>query len=229
MVLDVGKPFWAEQIAEMRKALGYKNQETFARDLGIKRSKWARIEAGYDNPREKLTYEQRLRLLRLLQITHEQYIQRTEERLFDRDVDPAAPKDGLVHSDVRWIPRMGKVNGGSIMDPFDYYPIKREFWRPGAQEYTVQGDSMDDGTEKAIKNGDSVIVDTNLKDLLDGRVYALRLPGAGLTLKQARKLPNGEWWLFSWNPDQVTYRPFIAEDAEIIGKVYKHIPAPKDL
>jgi SOS-response transcriptional repressor LexA len=51
---------------------------------------------------------------------------------------------------------------------------------------------MDDGTERAIRDGDLVLVDTNLTELHPGKVYVVEILGDGLTVKEARQL-GGEW------------------------------------
>ena len=82
--------------------------------------------------------------------------------------------------------------------------------------YEVQGDSMDDGTERAIRDGDLVLVDTNLTELRPGKVYVVEILGDGLTVKEARKL-NGEWLFIPWNP---AHAPLRAEEVRVLGEVY---------
>jgi repressor LexA len=75
---------------------------------------------------------------------------------------------------------------------------------------------MDDGTERAIRDGDLVLVDTNLSELHPGKVYVVEILGDGLTVKEARQL-GGEWFLMPWNPQ---HPPLRAEEARVLGEVY---------
>ena len=89
--------------------------------------------------------------------------------------------------------------------------------RPGAVAFEVHGDSMDDGTPDAIRDGDLVLVDASLTDLAPGKVYLVELPGQGLMVKRLRRVGDALWFM-SDNPINGS---FPAEDAvRVVGQVY---------
>ncbi len=96
-------------------------------------------------------------------------------------------------------------------------PIREDIMRPGAVAFEVHGDSMDDGTLDAIHDGDLVVVDTSLTDLVPGKVYLVELPGQGLMVKRLRRVGDALWFM-SDNPINGS---FPAEDAvRVVGQVY---------
>ncbi|WP_287418176.1 S24 family peptidase [Oceanithermus sp.] len=99
-------------------------------------------------------------------------------------------------------------------------PIREDVMRPGAVAFEVHGDSMDDGSAEAIRNGDLVLVDTSLTDLVPGKVYLVELPGQGLMVKRLRRVGDALWFM-SDNPINGS---FPAEDAvRVVGQVYGRI------
>lgn len=87
----------------------------------------------------------------------------------------------------------------------------------GAIAFEVQGNSMDDGGPDAIRDGDLVLVDASLTDLVPGKVYLVELPGQGLMVKRLRKVGN-DLWFMSDNPENGSWP---AEDAvRVVGQVY---------
>ncbi len=118
----------------------------------------------------------------------------------------------VLPADVKFVPILGAAMGGK---PYEY-PIPRSLYRPGSAVYEVQGDSMDDGTERAIREGDLVLVDTTLTTLRPGKVYVVEIIGDGLTVKEARQI-DGEWLFFPWNPH---HRPLRGDEVRVLGEVY---------
>jgi len=81
----------------------------------------------------------------------------------------------------------------------------------------IQGNSMDDKSPNAVRNGDLVLVDSSLTDLVPGKAYLVELPGQGLMVKRLRKVGN-DLWFMSDNPENGSWS---AEDAvRVIGQVY---------
>lgn len=199
-------PRWAAAIAARRRELG-KTQEDLAFETGLSQSLISQIERGVHHPL-RLTAENFHALLKALQWGLHSFSEATGievpvERFAYADIAPAS---------IRFVPILGGTMAGK---PFEY-PIPREYYRPGAAVYEVQGDSMDDGTERAIKEGDLVLVDTSLRDLRPGKLYVLEIIGDGYTLKEARKV--GDDWLFiSWNPAYEVLRP---DEVRVVGQVY---------
>jgi repressor LexA len=83
----------------------------------------------------------------------------------------------------------------------------------------VEGDSMDTGEEDGLRDGDLVLVDQNLKELREGRVYAVEIIGDGITIKRARRVGN-RWILVSDNPKGPILEP---EEVKVLGEVYRKI------
>jgi repressor LexA len=110
------------------------------------------------------------------------------------------------------MPVLGVAAGGK---PFEY-PVPAELWRPNGVVFIVDGDSMDDGTERAIKDGEMLLVDTSLTDLQSGKLYVVEIIGDGYTVKEARRI-NGEWVLLPWNPNHPVLKP---HEARVVGQVY---------
>jgi repressor LexA len=98
------------------------------------------------------------------------------------------------------------------------YPVPNRLKRPGARVFQVEGNSMNGGT-RPIFDGDHVLVDTNIKNLQEGKVFVLEILGDGYTVKRSRKIRDS-WVLMSDNPDYETYVP---EEARIIGQVYRRL------
>jgi len=80
---------------------------------------------------------------------------------------------------------------------------------------SVVGDSM----EPRIYEGDTVVINTMDRKLVDGEVYAVNFEGEAVIKRLVRE--RGEWWLFSDNPDQVKHRKKGCREGEcnIVGRV----------
>lgn len=80
---------------------------------------------------------------------------------------------------------------------------------------SVVGDSM----EPRIYEGDTVVINTSDRKLVDGEVYAVNFEGEAVIKRLVRE--RSEWWLFSDNPDQVKHRPKGCREGEcnIVGRV----------
>jgi len=128
------------------------------------------------------------------------------------DVEQSVLKATLAPATTKTAPVLGEAAAGK---PFEY-PIPADLYRPTTAIFFVSGDSMDDGTEDAIREGDMVLVDTSVKELKPGGLYVLEIVGDGYTLKEARKL-NGEWVFMPWNPKHPAVCP---DEVKVVGKVY---------
>ena len=212
------RPPWALAIAERRRSL-YSSQNAAARVAGIGRSTLAQIEAGYTNP-QNLAAPKLMGLLRALNWTPEEFSKATGLKLPNLS-DLSAPNvqnPPTLPSGYTMIPVVGAANGGR---PVEYtVPIREDIMRPAAVAFEVQGNSMDDGSADAIRNGDLVLVDTSLTDLVPGKVYLVELPGQGLMVKRLRRVGDALWFM-SDNPINGS---FPAEDAvRVVGQVYGRI------
>ncbi|MFC5397969.1 S24 family peptidase [Undibacterium jejuense] len=77
----------------------------------------------------------------------------------------------------------------------------------------------DKSMEPALYAGDTVIINTADKTPSDGEVFAVNYEGEAVVKRLVRD--NGQWWLFSDNPDQRKYRKKICQGDAclIVGKV----------
>lgn len=115
------------------------------------------------------------------------------------------------------VPVVGVANGGK---PHDYaIPVKHSLVRPSTRAFCVEGNSMDDGSENSIRDGDWVLVDTSLTDRDNGRVYLVEIFGDGMTVKRLRRVES-RWVFLSDNPGGESIRE---SDALIIGQVYARV------
>jgi repressor LexA len=93
--------------------------------------------------------------------------------------------------------------------------------RPGTRAFIVDGDSM----APTFQDGDALLVDTNLTNVTESKVYVLEVIGNGYCVKRARKI-SGEWILDSDNPLHGMFRP---DEVRVVGRVYKKLPAAEDV
>lgn len=82
---------------------------------------------------------------------------------------------------------------------------------------TVRGESM----EPALYDGDTVVVNTADKRLVDGAVYVVNYEGEAVVKRMIRDA--GQWWLASDNADQRKYHRKLCKGAEciVIGRVVR--------
>lgn len=91
------------------------------------------------------------------------------------------------------LPVYAATGAGSAVEDWNPEPIRTvmippTFMRDGIVGLQVAGDSM----EPRIKRGGLVGVDTNLKRLVGGQTYAVRLPYEGVTIKKVFYDPEGD-------------------------------------
>lgn len=200
------RPQWAAAISARRRELG-KTQEDLSFETGLSQSLISQIERGV-HPPLRLSTENFFAILRALQWGLQSFSEATGISI---PVEYFAKADAAPAS-IRFVPVLSETMAGKAFA----YPIPRESYRPGAAIYEVQGDSMDNGTARAIKEGDLVLVDTTIHDLHSGKLYVLEIIGDGYTLKEARKVGN-EWVFITWNPAYPALRP---DEARVVGQVY---------
>jgi repressor LexA len=206
MVAELVRPKWARRLIEARKALGL-TQEEVALRADVSPSLVAKLEQGRQNI-QSMQLENYVRLCRVLGLDPVAFAAEAGVELPSSvDVRPAK-----VPSDLRMMPVLGVAAGGK---PFEY-PVPAELWRPNGVVFIVDGDSMDDGTERAIKDGEMLLVDTSLTDLQSGKLYVVEIIGDGYTVKEARRI-NGEWVFLPWNPNHPVLKP---HEVRVVGQVY---------
>jgi transcriptional regulator with XRE-family HTH domain len=214
---------WGEWLAKRREKM-WQTQSEMARKIHISQTTISQIESESLEP--TVRSGSFFKYLEAIGITPWEFIRATGATIQGYEGLPIPEPSATPVKFLEWLPIKGLANGGKIIDPLDYYPVTdRRLYRPNAAVYYMRGDSMDDGSHQAIKEGDAMLVDEGTRSLTEGKAYLVMLPGSGLTVKLARKL-RGEWWLFSRNQ---RYEPFQAEDAEILAIVYHHFPASREM
>ncbi len=213
-----------ERLRRRRRELGLTLADV-ARDVGVTDVYVGSVERGVRSL-ERWPWQRLEALRRALQWTPEEFYEATGIELpvmgaGSGSLGVTGGGSGNVQnpptlpSGYTMIPVVGAANGGK---PVEYtVPIREDVMRPGAVAFEVHGDSMDDGSAEAIRNGDLVLVDTSLTDLVPGKVYLVELPGQGLMVKRLRRVGDALWFM-SDNPINGS---FPAEDAvRVVGQVY---------
>jgi repressor LexA len=117
------------------------------------------------------------------------------------------------------LPVIGTAAAGPPWPTVEHIAVPKGVLRAGTLVFRVDGDSMDTGDDRGIKDGDYVLVDPNLTDLRDGRVYLVEIVGDGLAVKRAKKAGKG-WVFISDNPAGPVLTP---SEARVVGQVYRKI------
>jgi repressor LexA len=206
MVAELVRPKWARRLIEARKALGL-TQEEVALRADVSPSLVAKLEQGRQNI-QSMQLENYVRLCKVLGLDPVAFAAEAGVEL----PSSVGVRPAKVPSDLRMMPVLGVAAGGK---PFEY-PVPAELWRPNGVVFIVDGDSMDDGTERAIKDGEMLLVDTSLTDLQSGKLYVVEIIGDGYTVKEARRI-NGEWVFLPWNPNHPVLKP---HEVRVVGQVY---------
>lgn len=94
-----------------------------------------------------------------------------------------------------------------------YVPVPREFFKPGAVAFLVNGDCMD----PEVPHGSFVLVDTQDTALEEGGIYVLNTRKGGFVKRAVRR---GEEWRFEPDNKDEVYPSFRLEEVEVIGRVY---------
>lgn len=101
-------------------------------------------------------------------------------------------------------------------------PVDPEDTRTGFIPFLVRGESM----IPTVNPGDVIVVDTTNTEVEDGLMYLLALPHDQVCVKRIVAV-DGEWWLYSDNPDQRTFRPRRIPDGAIVrGRVRPTVYPP---
>jgi len=210
----IQRPAWGEAIKARRKQLGLTQEDLEAATNDILSQKTiSDLEVGRVHPLN-LGAEKFLALLSALRWTPEEFAEAT-----GLDVPLVYRPSGEPREDVVWVPVVGSGVAGRPWPESGSMPVPRPLVRPGSVLIQVEGDSMDTGEEDGLRDGDLVLVDQNLKDLREGRVYAVEIIGDGITIKRARRVGN-RWILVSDNPKGPILEP---EEVKVLGEVYRKI------
>lgn len=221
-VVIVEEPPWALAIRKRRSLLGL-SQEAVAAASGdvLHQATVSRLERGLIHPVHGLSAAQLEGLLRALRWTPEEFTQATGLEIPSIYTQPKRGGDAkpVPSDEIELVPVIGSAAGGRPWPEVERIPIPKRWLRPGSIVFRVEGDSMDNGEEDGIRDGDYVLVDQNLKEFREGKVFLVEIVGDGLTIKRARRTKNG-WVLVSDNPKGPILTP---DEAKIVGEVYRVI------
>ena len=124
--------------------------------------------------------------------------------------------DGLAELPVYGLAAAHADGNMATERPVGVARVPARYARGEMHAYAVLGDSMDDGTRAGIRDGDHIVCNHADKDLCEGKIYVVSVPGNGILLKRVRRYADGELYLASDNPG---YRDLSPENARIIGRV----------
>lgn len=217
--VKTSRPRYGREIAARRAQLG-KSGTDIVNETGetIYPKLLSRIETGRKDPRE-ITVTQMSALLKALEWTSAEFESATGVRLerFERETPTTRNAPLHIPGGLQLVPIVGIANGGK---PDDYtLPVKRDLVRPATRAYQVEGNSMDDGTEDGIRDGDWVLVDTSLRVPENGKVYLIEILGDGMAVKRLRRF-EADWLFLPDNPTGVALR---FTEARVIGQVYAKV------
>jgi len=208
-------PEWASVIRKRREHLRM-SQEEVAGASGdvLNQTTISRLERGLIHPTEGLSSKELWGLLQALRWTPEEFSEATGLEV--PFVRPAReqPSEAYVV-----LPVIGTAAAGPPWPTVEHIAVPKGVLRPGTLVFRVDGDSMDTGDERGIKDGDYVLVDPALVDLRDGRVYLVEIVGDGLAVKRAKRAGKG-WVFISDNPAGPVLTP---GEVRVVGQVYRKI------
>jgi len=114
---------------------------------------------------------------------------------------PDYPESEVMYFDIRWLKNILGVRPEHL------------------SIIQAKGDSMED----AIKNGDLLLVDDSIKDIINDKVFVIRLNKNELVVKKVIKDWDGTVRLVSNNPKYQDRILKESENAEIIGRVVHNV------
>ena len=209
------KPVYGRAIAARRGYLSKSLMDIERDSNGVLYTKLlSRVENGEKHVRTLEIDELRVLLVQL-DWTLEDFIRETGVtlRLNRASSVSSHENDRVIPTGYTMIPVM-EAQAGSP----ETYPVpdgvKR---RPGTRAFIVRGDSM----VPTFVDGDALLIDPNMTNLQEGKIFVLEVIGNGHCVKRVRKI-GGEWVLDSDNPAHGLYRP---DEVNVIGQVYIRLPA----
>ena len=75
----------------------------------------------------------------------------------------------------------------SKSEPIDTAVILKELYTPDTIAVKMNGDSM----EKLLMNGSTAVIDTSVRDIVSGSLYAIKIPHEGNTVRECYSEPQG--------------------------------------
>jgi hypothetical protein len=111
----------------------------------------------------------------------------------------------------------GSAPGASEPEEVDTIVIPRKVYEEGSVVIQVSGDSM----EKILMNGSSAVVDTNMKEIISGCLYAFVVPWEGSVVRECISEPDGLSLIpYNKNYPSASIRWDEFDPGIVIGKVY---------
>lgn len=221
----LSRPSWAEALRRRRESLGLTQEELASKTAidgqeVLSQRTISELELGRLSPLN-LSATRFAAYLKALRWTPEEFAKATGLEVPSIYTQPKRGGDAKPVSpdEIELVPVIGSASGGRPWPTVEHIPITKRWLRPGSIVFRVEGDSMDNGEEGGIRDGDYVLVDQNLKEFREGKVFLVEIIGDGLTVKRARRTKSG-WVLASDNPKGPILTP---DEAKIVGEVYRVI------
>ena len=185
---------------------------------GVSQGLLSMIERG-EHPLSKVRAETLRGLLEAYGLTAGEFAELTGVSIVVQQED-AAPELSSQFVDVHRLPIYNSAAAGRPFvgddDILGIAYVADSLYRPTMKVIKVCGDSM----APTIEDGDQVFIDTNQRDPISNKIFAIHLPGDGLILKRAMQIA-GHWMLVS---DNHKYPPLAPDEGVIVGRAYHHLP-----
>ncbi len=187
----------------MQEVRGGKSQKDFALELGVSLRSYANYEADVRIPPGKV-------LERIARIGHT-----TADWILT-----GLGMEKVPYEYTKFVPLLSLVGAGTPKELFDREPIgfvAVPSWdfKPSLTALKISGESM----EPSLKDGAEIIVDRNISEIIDGKVYVIYIRDNGIVIKRLYRAP-GAVILRSDNPasPEIICKP---DEIEIQGKILK--------
>ena len=93
----------------------------------------------------------------------------------------------FIKLDVYTLSAGGSAKELSKSEPVDTAVIPKELYTPDSIAVKMNGDSM----EKLLMHGSTAIIDTSIRDIVSGSLYAIKIPHEGNTVRECYSEPQG--------------------------------------
>ena len=212
----------AERLKEARDAVGL-TQPELAVKAGVSQGTIGNIEAGIrKRPRDLLAIAAALNVNPAWLETGKGSRCADGQQQFPQPIDLENNPDYPAVRRVRFKLSAGASGFGIEYQDGEDAPIvfkKDWFESHGYRPDRLFAVSVSNGSmEPGLYDGDTVVVNTELAEPKDGRVFAVNYEGEMVIKRLVRD--NGQWWLNSDNPDQRRYPPKVChEGTHLIGEI----------
>jgi phage repressor protein C with HTH and peptisase S24 domain len=186
----------------LRAHLGF-SQTDLAQEIGFSQSYYSEIENEKVPPNERF-----FKLIEQTFHVNPKWLREGEGEMFTEEARKQVESKFSIHREIELVPWSFKgvwdpnkrydkddyvlfpvyneVDAGNAernhnsVEPIDYVPVKVEWIKDNVLGIKVIGDSM----IPTVSDGSVVLVDTNQKRIIDGKLFAIEIPHIGATVKR---------------------------------------------